>query len=88
MLASQHGNRVVVGVSKTGGGEGNRIDGPEEPVVRLTFRVLATGATDLTLAGSPANPQNPTGAPAALDSAGAVVPGVTFDAAPSQIVGA
>ena len=85
--ASQNGDRVVVGVSKSGGGAGNGV-GPAEPaVVRLTFRVLQAGVASITLAGSPANPQDPSDDPVAFDSGGAVIPSIAFDTAPAQLAG-
>lgn len=78
-LASQSGDRVTVGVSKSMGGAGNGVGAGDQVVVRLTFQVLRAGSTTLTFAGSPANPQNPTNAPAALDSSGAVIASISFD---------
>ncbi|MFQ5818294.1 MAG: hypothetical protein ACE5H2_10135, partial [Terriglobia bacterium] len=86
-LVSQSGNRVIVGVTKLGGGAGNGI-GPLEPIiVSLTFQVLKVGTTNITIVGSPANPQNPTAAPAALDSTGVVISSVFFDTFAAQISG-
>ena len=89
LAVSQSGDRVVVGVSKTGGGpgSGNGIGASEEIVVSLTFRVLRAGATGVAIVGSPSNPQNPTAAPAALDSTGAVINTMVFDAASATISG-
>ena len=88
VLASQTGNRVVIGVSKSGGGTGNGIGATEEAILSLTFEVLKAGTTSVTIMGSPTNPQNPTANPAALDSTGAVIPSVVFDGASAQISGA
>lgn len=81
VLATQQGNRVIVGVSKLGGGAGNGVSAPgETAIVQLTFRLLRSGATTLTLGGSPGSQ------PAALDSGGADVATVQFDAAPATLV--
>jgi hypothetical protein len=54
--ASQSGNRVVVGVSKSGAVAGNGQPNAEDIVVSLTFRVLKAGSATLTFEGSPQNP--------------------------------
>ncbi len=82
VLVSQNDDRIVVGVSKTGGGSGNGIGPSEDAVVRLTLRVLDTGTTDITITGPPSNP-----VPTALDSTGTVVPSVVFDGGTAQLVG-
>jgi hypothetical protein len=82
--AVQTGNRVVVGITKVGGGAGNGVGAAEPAIVRLSFRVLAAGATQVTFSGSVA-PQNPTGAPAALDSNVAIVPTIAFDGVAAAI---
>jgi len=82
VLVSQNGNRVIVAVSKSEGGAGNAVGGSEEAIVRLDFLVLRAGTTDLTLAG-----QDPSSDPAALDSTGSVIPGVTFDQASARLTG-
>lgn len=87
VLVSQAGSRVVVGVSKTGGGAGNGVGAGEQVVVSLTFRVARVGSTNVTFAGSPSNPQNPTANPAALDSGGAVIGSISFDAVAATISG-
>lgn len=76
--ASMSGNHVVVGVSKFGGGAGNGISAGEAVVVTLTVKLLKAGTTTLTFAGPPGG--GPSSGPAALDSAGQVVPSVRFDA--------
>jgi hypothetical protein len=75
-LASQQGNRVVVGVAKLGGtsGSGNPIGATEETVVSLTFRVLTPGSTTLTIDGDDAG-----GDPLCLDSDLNVIGSITFD---------
>lgn len=80
-LASQGGSRITVGVSKVGGGAGNGVGATEEVVASLRFRVLKREMTTLTIEGSPPNP------PAALDSTGAVIASVVFDAAAAAIGG-
>ncbi len=89
VLVSQSNDRVVIGVSKTGGGpgSGNGVGASEEVIVRLSLRVLKPGATDILIVGSPDHPQNPTPDPAALDSLGAFVESVVFDEAPATITG-
>jgi hypothetical protein len=87
VLCSQSGDRIVVGVSKTGGGSGNDVAAGELAVVRLTLQVLDEGTTSITIEGSPGNPLNPGTDPVALDSAGAVVPSVRFDSAPALLLG-
>lgn len=84
---SQSGNRVVVGVSKTVGGAGNGVGAIEATVVSLVFELLRGGSTTVTFAGSPANPQNPTNDPAALDSNLAVIASIDFDAAAGTLTG-
>ena len=76
---SQQGDRVIVGVTKTGGGVGNQIGPGERLIVSFEFDVSGSGMTGVTYAGSPANPQNPTNEPAALDNLGGAVDFVSFD---------
>ena len=80
------GNRLVVGVSKLGGGSGNPVPAGGRVILRLTFRVLEAGTTTLRFSGA-VSPQNPGGGPAALDSNGQVVGTVRFDAATAAISG-
>jgi hypothetical protein len=87
LLVSQSAGRIVVGVSKLGGGPGNAVQDPEEILLSLTLRVLERDITTLTLAGSTADPGNPTNAPVALDSAGAVIGSVRFDPDPATLAG-
>jgi hypothetical protein len=77
--ASQVGSRIVLGVSKLGGGTGNRVTATEAVVVTLTLKALKSGVTTLTFAGS-SSTSNPTQEPAAVDSTGAVISSVKFDA--------
>ena len=59
-----------------------------EKILRETLGpdgVIAGTVTSVAFAGSPSNPQNPTNDPAALDSAGNVVPSVSFDARSAAI---
>lgn len=81
VLASQSGNRVVIGVSKTGGGPGNGITNSENTVVSVSLRILRTGTSSIVLDGPPFG-----GSPAVLDSAGVAVPGVSFDRASATII--
>jgi hypothetical protein len=85
-FASQNGNRVIVSATKLGGGAGNAVAAGEHVVVSLVFRLLRAGSTTVTFAGS-TSPQDPTNDPAALDSTGAVIPSVVFDAAAGTLVG-
>jgi len=78
--ATLQGNRVVVGVTKLGGGSGNAV-ATEQTVVSLTFRLLKAGSTTLTIEGAPG------GSPACLDSAGVAIPSIVFDAAPATLSG-
>ncbi len=80
--SSQAPNRVVVGVTKSGGGLGNGVAAGEATIVRLTFRVLTRGTTTLSLEGAPGGQ-----GPVALDSTGAVIGSIGFDAAPASLSG-
>ncbi len=80
-LASQVGDRVVVGVTKLGAGSGNGVTATEETVVTLRFRVMRRAATTLAFGGSPPDD------PEALDSGGQVIGSVEFDMAPATISG-
>jgi hypothetical protein len=85
--AASSGTRVVVGVTKTGGGAGNAVASGEPIVVSLTFRLLDEGTSTISFAGSPSNPQNPTATPAALDSSGNVIGSITFDTLAGTLIG-
>jgi hypothetical protein len=87
VLVSQQGDRVVVGVTKTGGGTGNGVGVGESVVLSLVFQVLKVGTTEIRFAGSPANPQNPSADPVAIDSNGATVTSVDFDGGIAEISG-
>ena len=76
-----NGDRITVGVSKLGGGAGNDVGATEETIVSVTLRVVKQGTTSIEITGSP--PHNPS----ALDSTGAVINGVNFDAAAAMIAG-
>jgi len=82
VLVSQAGDRVIIGVSKTGGGAGNGVSASEAAVVDLTFRVLKEGTTSIVLAGPPGEP-----GPVALDSSGAPIGSVLFDTSSAWIAG-
>jgi hypothetical protein len=84
--AAQSGGRVIVGVTKLGGGAGNGLSAAEASVVRLTFRVLKAGMSTISFSGS-VSPSNPTGLPVALDSGGVPIGSVTFDAVSATITG-
>ena len=72
-------SRVVVGVSKLGGGPGNGIAGASAVVVRLTFALQKAGSTTLTLGGIPS--------PQVLNSSGAPIGSITYDAAAATVTG-
>lgn len=78
--ATLQGNRLVVGVSKVGGGGGNQVPAGESVVVRLTFRVLKAGTTNIGFSSS-------VRAPEALDSTGTTIPSVQFDTVAAVISG-
>lgn len=77
-LASQTGDRVIVGVSKLPAVPGNGVAAGESVVVRIPLRLLKRGSTTLRIATSPA--------PAAEDSSGGPT-GVQFDFAPATLTG-
>jgi len=83
VMATQSDNRVVIGVSKTGGGAGNGVSSESAPILRsLTFQILQKGTTEIRFSGSPSNPSGP----AALDSNGNVIPNVEFDPGVAKIL--
>jgi len=86
-LATQNGDRVIVGVTKLGACAGNAIPSGEQLVVSLTFRVAAAGTTSVLIVGSPGNPQNPAPTPSAFDSTGSVIGSISFDLAAATIRG-
>jgi len=82
VLAMQQGARITVGVTKLGGGSGNRVsESGDATVVNLVFRLLRPGATTLTIEGSSGND------PAAIDSGGRAIDSVEFDAVSATLVG-
>lgn len=80
-------NRVVVGVSKVGGGAGNGVSASEAIVVSLVFRVLRRDVTSIAFGGSSANPTSPNFEPVALNSSNAVISSIDFDPAPVRLTG-
>jgi hypothetical protein len=86
VLVSRDYDRVIVGVSKTGGGDGNGVADGEESIVSLLFRVLRNGSSTIVIAGAGANPSNPSNQPSALDHVGQPIDSVEFDSAPARIV--
>ena len=74
--ASQSGGRVVVGVTKLGGGAGNGVAGAQAGVVQLTFKALTVGTSTISFSGS-----------TALDSVGDPIGSIVFDAVPAAISG-
>ncbi len=85
--ASQSGDRIVVGVTKVGGGEGNGVASGEATVATLRLEVLTEGTSTIAFEGSPDNPFDPVSEPTALDSTGAVVNTVVFDQAAATLSG-
>ncbi len=81
---SQAGDRLIVGVTKLGGGAGNGVPAGESAVLSFRLQVLKAGVSTLAFAGS-SSPQNPTSDPAALDHDLGVVPSVRFDAAAATV---
>ena len=75
-------SRVVVGVSKQGGGVGNGVAGNSAVIVEMSFQALKSGTTTLTITGPPLG-----GDPVVLDSDGAVIGTMTFDTAPGTLKG-
>jgi hypothetical protein len=84
--ATQSGGRVIVGVTKLGGGPGNGVGAAEAGIVRLTFKVVNVGTSMISFSGSITS-SNPTGQPVALDSGGAPIGSVIFDSSPATISG-
>jgi hypothetical protein len=76
--AAKAGDRIVVGVTKLGGGAGNAVSAAEAVVATLVLRVLQAGTTTVTFAGS-SRPGDPPG-PVALDESGGVIAAVVYDA--------
>ena len=72
---------VEIVVQKQGGGAGNGFAAASAVVIELPFDVQRAGATSLTLSGIGND------APQALDSTGALIPAVTFDAAGATVRG-
>lgn len=83
---TQTGSRLIVGVTKMGGGAGNGVPAGESAVLGFRLQVLKTGVTTLSFAGS-SSPQNPTSDPAALDHDLSVVTSVRFDTAAATVTG-
>jgi hypothetical protein len=86
---SDRPNRVVVGVTKVGGGPGNGVAGGEPTVVSLVFRVLRRDITSITFGGSSSDPTNQNFNPVVLNSADpqGVISSVDFDSAPVRLAG-
>ena len=86
--ATQQGDRVVVAVTKVGGGagSGNGLGAAEEVVVSLSFLLNKVGTSTISFVGSPTNPIDPTNDPAVLDSAGGVIGSISFDT-PATLTG-
>ncbi len=81
--ADQNGSRVTVGVTKVGGCSGNGSTPTEATVGSLQFRVLVASSTTIAIEGTTGDP----GSPVALDSGGADITSVTFDAGNATILG-
>jgi hypothetical protein len=84
---TQTGDRIVVGVTKTGGGTGNGVAGGEATIVSMVLQVLKEGTTSISFEGSPSNPIYPTADPAGLDSSGVVIESITFDPLDATVTG-
>lgn len=84
---SSRPNRVVVGVTKIGGGAGNGVAGGEPTVVSLVFRVLRRDATSIAFGGSSVVPTDPKFNPVALNASNGVIASVDFDAVPIRLTG-
>ncbi|ANM28499.1 hypothetical protein ABI59_00955 [Acidobacteria bacterium Mor1] len=77
-LASQSGDRVVVGVTKLGAGcPGNGIGAGEPALVTLRFQVTQTGSSTLAFDGSAE----------ALDSLGNTIGSIAFDGVSATVTG-
>jgi hypothetical protein len=87
MHVAQTGDRIVVGVSKTGGGSGNPVAAGETTIVSFLLEVLKEGTTSISFDGSPSNPIYPTAQPAVLDSSGSVIDSMTFDPFDATVTG-
>jgi hypothetical protein len=83
-VAEQSSERIVIGVSQMDQ-TGDAIPGPESVVVRLVFRVLETGTTEISFEGSTGS--NPTDDPAAADSSGNPIGAIVFDQVPATVIG-
>lgn len=81
--AEQNGERIVIGVSQTDQ-TGDPIPGPESVVIRLALKALEAGTTGISFQGSTGS--NPTTDPAAVDSSGALIGTIVFDAASATII--
>lgn len=84
---SSRPNRVVVGVTKIGGGAGNGVGGGEPTVVSLVFRLLRRDGTSIAFGGSSVIPTDPKFNPVALNSSNAVIASVDFDTVPVRLTG-
>lgn len=79
-LIARSNDRIVVGVTKTGGGSGNAGPVGDATIIQFDLDVAnSTTFVTLTLAGSPTSAVVPTNAPAALDPNGQVIGTVLFD---------
>jgi hypothetical protein len=74
---NQDPSLIVVGVSKLGSCAGNAIAAGEPAIVRLTFRVLASGVSSLAI--------STTRTPSAIDSSLDPIPSVSFDSEAATI---
>ena len=73
-------SRIVVGVSKFGGGSGNGVAGASSIIVSLAFDVIKQGTSTLAISTAPH-------APAVLDHNGAVIVAITFDPLNGSVTG-
>jgi len=84
--AAQSGDRVILGVTKLGGGAGNGVGASGASVIRWTLKVLKIGTSTISFSGS-VTPSNPTGQPVALDSGGVPISSITFDESAATLSG-
>jgi hypothetical protein len=84
VLASQTGNRIVIGATKLGPEPGNGVGDGDHTILTLALRVRTRGDHRITFDGSPAGPQTD---PVALGSTGEVLPEIVFDPAAATVSG-
>ena len=85
LVVEAQGNRIVCGISQTGAGPGGTVSTSQATILSFKVKTIGTGVSSLTFRGSPNNPSTPTTDPAALDSSGAVITAIVFDAASARV---